>query len=67
VDDSEDDLFLMRRAFKKAGFSIPAQEVHNGEEAISYVKGDDPFSDRNQFPLPAVLLLNLNMPRKTWL
>jgi CheY-like chemotaxis protein len=64
VDDSENDLFLMRRAFKKAEFNVPLQEVHNGEEAIAYLKGDDPYSDRNKFPLPAVMLLDLNMPMK---
>lgn len=64
VDDSENDLFLMRAAFKKAEFNNPLQEVHNGEEAIAYLKGDDPYSDRHMFPLPAVMLLDLNMPMK---
>jgi CheY-like chemotaxis protein len=64
VDDSENDLFLMRKAFKKAEFNIPLYEVHNGEEAIAYLKGDDPFGDRKQFPLPTLVLLDLNMPGK---
>ena len=64
VDDSENDLFLMQRAFKKAEFNQPLQMAHNGEEAIAYLKGDGPYSDRNKFPLPAVILLDLNMPMK---
>jgi CheY-like chemotaxis protein len=64
VDDSEDDLFFMRAAFKKAEFSGPVHEVHNGEEAIAYLKGEGAYSDRNEFPMPAVMLLDLNMPRK---
>ena len=64
VDDSENDLFLMRAAFKKAAVDIPLQEVHNGEEAISYLKGNGPYGDRNRFPLPTVMLLDLNMPMK---
>src|SRR5258706_14464760 len=64
VDDSENDLFLMRTAFKKAEFNIPLQEVHNGEEAIAYLKGDAPYNDRDKFPLPAVMLLDLKMPMK---
>jgi CheY-like chemotaxis protein len=64
VDDSENDLALMRIAFKKAGFNSPLQEVHNGEEAIAYLKGDGPYSDRDKFPLLAVMLLDLNMPMK---
>lgn len=64
VDDSENDLALMRIAFKKAGFNSPLQEVHNGEEAIAYLQGDGPYSDRDKFPLLTVMLLDLNMPMK---
>jgi CheY-like chemotaxis protein len=64
VDDSENDLFLTRSAFKHAGYSGPLQEVHNGEEAIAYLKGEGRYSDRSKFPLPAVMLLDLNMPLK---
>lgn len=64
VDDSENDLFLMRAAFKKAEFHSPLQAVRNGEEAIAYLKGEGIYSDRNQYTLPAVMLLDLNMPRK---
>ncbi len=64
VDDSKMDLFLMGEAFKKAKFNNPIQEIHDGEEAIAYLKGDSPYSDRNKFPLPAVMLLDLNMPKK---
>lgn len=64
VDDSENDLFLMRQAFKKADFNIALQEVHNGEEAIAYLKGDVPYDDRKQFPLPTVMLMDINMPMK---
>ena len=40
VDDSKDDLVLMRIAFKRAEFNISLQEVHNGEEAIAYLSGE---------------------------
>ena len=73
VDDSESDIFLLCKAFTKAEFNPSVQEVHNGEEAIAYLAGDGAYSDRAQFPLPAMMLLDLNMPRKngfdvlTWL
>lgn len=65
VDDNEDDLTMLRIAFKKAEFNVALQEVHEGVEAISYLNGDTIYADRNKFPLPAVVLLDLNMPRKT--
>ena len=64
VDDSENDLMLMRTAFKKAEFRNPLQEVYNGEEAMAYLKGEGAYGDRTQYPLPAVMLLDLNMPMK---
>jgi CheY-like chemotaxis protein len=64
VDDSQDDLFLLRMAFKKAEFHSPLQEAHNGEEAIAYLNGDDAYGDRYKHPLPVVMLLDLNMPMK---
>jgi len=64
VDDSESDLLLMRHAFKKGGFKHPLQEVHDGEEAIAYLNGESLFADRNKFPVPALILLDLNMPMK---
>src|SRR5690606_1658174 len=64
VDDSVDDLFLTRSAFESAGFNCSLHEVKNGEEAIAYLKGEDAYRDRNEFPLPAVVLMDLNMPRK---
>ena len=65
VDDSENDLILLRTAFSKAEYAMPLQEVHNGEEAISYLKGDGPYADRNRFPMPSMVLLDLNMPMKS--
>ena len=49
VDDSENDLFLMRAAFKKAKCNNPLQEVHNGEEAIAYLKGEGPYVTGTNF------------------
>lgn len=62
VDDSENDICLLRIAFSKAEITNPIQEVHNGDEAIAYLQGEPPFDDRSKFPLPALMLLDLNMP-----
>ncbi len=64
VDDSENDLCLVRVAFESAGLKQTVQEVHNGDEAIAYLQGDAPFEDRTKFPLPVAILLDLNMPMR---
>ena len=65
VDDSENDLCLVRIAFTNAEITNPIQEAHNGDEAIAYLQGEPPFRDRTRFPLPAVMLLDLNMPMRS--
>lgn len=63
VDDSENDLLLMRAAFELAGTNPNILEVRSGEEAIAFLKGDGPYADRSKYPLPTVMLLDLNMPK----
>ncbi|HZM04124.1 MAG TPA: response regulator [Candidatus Saccharimonadales bacterium] len=64
VDDSENDIVLMRAAFTMAKSGITLTEARNGEEAMAYLKGEGSYSDRSKFPLPTVMLLDLNMPKK---
>jgi len=63
VEDSENDRFLMRAAFKMAKCDLLLHEVHNGEQALAYLQGDGPYADRMKYPLPTVMLLDLNMPK----
>jgi CheY-like chemotaxis protein len=62
AEDDENDIFLMRRAFDRAGIPNHLQLVHNGQEAIDYLSGEARFSDRTSFPLPGLMLLDLKMP-----
>jgi CheY-like chemotaxis protein len=64
VDDNEDDVFLMPSIFRKIGIRNPVQAVLDGDEAIAYLEGSGRYRDRAQFPLPAVVLLDLNMPKR---
>jgi CheY-like chemotaxis protein len=65
AEDREEDLFLIRRAFGHLGFATPVQYVRDGEQVIAYLSGEGRFSNRAEYPLPDVLLLDLKMPRKT--
>jgi CheY-like chemotaxis protein len=65
VEDNEDDVFMMNRAFKKAQITNPIQLVGDGHSAIQYLSGEGPYADRQQFPFPALVLLDLKLPIKT--
>jgi CheY-like chemotaxis protein len=63
VDDDADDLLLFEHACRKAGLSCQLHAVSDGEEAITYLQGANHFSDRQKYPLPSLILLDLKMPR----
>ncbi len=62
VEDNEDDVFLMRRALRKANITLPLQVAMDGQEALDYLSGSGRFADRSQFPLPALVFLDLKLP-----
>lgn len=64
VDDSEDDRFFIRRALQKSRLAI-IWEAQNGDEALAYLTGQQKFKDRNRYPLPDILMVDLKMPGKT--
>jgi len=63
VEDSQDDVHLVRQAFKNAHITNPVQVASDGEEAIAYLKGEGKFANRLKYPLPALVLLDLNIPK----
>jgi CheY-like chemotaxis protein len=63
VDDSQDDVMLIRKAFERAGLKHPITSVSNGDEAIAYLNGDPPYGVRANHPLPQLVLLDIKMPR----
>jgi len=62
AEDREDDILLIRKAFKKAFINNPLFVVRDGEEAIAYLKGEGKYFNRDEFPLPDLLLLDIKMP-----
>ena len=62
VEDNEDHALLIRRGLCKGTSIESLQVVTSGEEAIEYLAGTGRYSDRDEFPLPAVLLLDLSLP-----
>ena len=62
VEDDENHAFFIRRAFKEAGLVNPTHYVADGDEAMAYLAGEGRYSNRAEFPLPALMLLDLKMP-----
>ncbi len=67
VEDSEDDIFFMKRAMKGASITNPLQVIEDGQSVIDYLSGAGRFEDREKYPLPSLILLDLKLPYKSGL
>jgi len=65
ADDDEDDLTAIRKILKQAGAKNPVFTVDDGEKVIAYLKGEEKFGNREKYPIPAILFLDLKMRRKS--
>ncbi len=55
----------MEEDFKRAGAPGALRVARDGEEAVQYLLGLPPFTDRDRFPPPSLVLLDLKLPRKS--
>lgn len=65
VEDNPDDLFLLESAIEKTELKGQVQIVRDGIEAIEYLEGLGRYADRNRFPVPSLVLLDLKLPRRS--
>ncbi|MBK1721326.1 response regulator [Thiocystis violacea] len=62
VDDSRMDIELTLDAFREAKLSTRIEVAENGRKALDYLFGVGHYADRDRFPLPDLILLDLKMP-----
>jgi CheY-like chemotaxis protein len=67
VEDNEDDVFFAQLALKDAGVQNPLHVVTDGKEALRYLSGMGQFADREKFPFPSLILLDLKLPYRSGL
>lgn len=63
ADDDADDCLMTREAFRECRLSNPLHFVHDGEALLAYLKRRPPYTDAARYPMPGLILLDLNMPR----
>jgi CheY-like chemotaxis protein len=63
VEDEEGDALFMQIAFKRAGLAEALRLVGDGRAAIKYLSGVNGYENRSEYPVPAVVLLDLNLPQ----
>jgi CheY-like chemotaxis protein len=67
VEDDSNDILFIQRAFRRSKLENPIQVVRDGDEAVEYLAGSGDYADRNLYPLPGMILLDLKLPRRSGL
>jgi two-component system, response regulator len=52
----------IKEQFERAFLLNPVHIIRNGDELVAYLSGTGIYHDRTKFPLPKVLLLDLQLP-----
>ena len=61
IEDDPNDAFLFERAFSRAVIPCELYRVPSAKNARCYLLGEEPYSDRERFPLPDLILTNINL------
>src|SRR5688572_19976486 len=62
IENDKDYIYLLERAFRKANIRNPLKIARYGNEAILYLRGVGIYADRRNYPLPALIILDLTNP-----
>ena len=64
ADDDPDDRQLTREAFEENHLANDLRFVEDGEELLDYLNRRGKYAPEGAAPVPGLILLDLNMPRK---
>src|SRR5580765_327770 len=62
AEDDSNDAELFEAAIKRSGLATRLIVARDGQEAIDYLSGNEPFADRARFPFPNLLIMDIRMP-----
>lgn len=65
VEDDPNDILFMERAFRRANIVAPVEVVQDGDAAVNYLLGIGEYADRDRYPFPTLVLLDLKLPRRS--
>jgi CheY-like chemotaxis protein len=64
VEDNPDDISLVQLGARNAECPFNFKFVQDGDQALAYLEGTGRYADRSEYPLPDLVVLDLNMPRR---
>ncbi|MGF1522334.1 MAG: response regulator [Leptolyngbyaceae cyanobacterium] len=67
VENDPNDILFIQRAFRQADVTVTIQVVDDRDTVIDYLSGTGAYTDRDRYPLPRVILLDLKLSRRSGL
>ncbi|WP_205503363.1 response regulator [Rufibacter psychrotolerans] len=64
ADDDAEDRMLLKEALEENHLKNEVHFVENGEELMDFLHNRGKYTDKRKYPLPGLILLDLNMPKK---
>ncbi|MEL6193075.1 MAG: response regulator [Bacteroidota bacterium] len=64
AEDDDEDQMLLQEAMEEHKLSNTLKFVSDGEELLDYLKNRGKYTNKDTYPSPGLILLDLNMPRK---
>ncbi|MEI6594459.1 MAG: response regulator [Bacteroidota bacterium] len=64
AEDDEEDRMLTKDAMLESRLANRIDFVEDGEDLMDYLNNRGKYTDVKEYPLPGIILLDLNMPRK---
>jgi CheY-like chemotaxis protein len=61
LEHEPDTVMLLRQAFRTHGLNESLRVVNDSAEAIEYLEGENAFDDRQRYPFPSLVLMDLNL------
>lgn len=62
AEDSPESALLFKLVLNKNRVENPVRVVQDGRETIAYLEGQGQYADREAYPMPGILCLDLRMP-----
>ena len=67
VEDDPNDVLFLKRAFKKAGVTLPVRVAGDGQKAIDYLLRAGRSEDPEHYPMPCIVVLDVKLPKRNGL
>jgi len=63
AEDMDGDYFMLRKAFMRTNLPHSLHRVRDGLELLAYITGQPPYGNREQWPVPDLIILDILLPK----